>query len=133
MLYIHQLKEVLHMRTSLVTLLCIITLLANSVKADLHVLENSSAGSNSVSSFRIDQHHPSLSTSDSSNASDHQSQSCKCGDCYYADLIPSQLFIVVPDLFQFVTECGSETKNCQEFIHFRGLGPQTLFRPPKYS
>jgi hypothetical protein len=74
-----------------------------------------------------------LSTSDSRKSLDHQSQSCKCGDCYYADLIPSQLFIVMPDLFQFVTECGSETKNCQVCSHFRGLAPQTLFRPPKYS
>lgn len=121
------------MRTSLVTLLCIITLLAGSVKADLHILEHSSAGSTSVSSFRMDQHQQSLSTSDSSKSSDHQSQSCKCGDCYYPDLMPSQLFIVVPDLFQFVSECGSETKNCQVCSHFRGLAPQTLFRPPKYS
>jgi hypothetical protein len=121
------------MRTSLVTLVCIITLLANSVKAELHVLEHSSAGSTSVSSFRIDQHQPLLSTSDSSKSSAHQTQSCKCGDCYYPDLMPSQLFIVVPDLFQFVTECGSETNNCQECSHFRGLAPQTLFRPPKSS
>lgn len=121
------------MRTSLVTLLCIITLLAGSVQADIHVLEHSSAGSISVSSFRIDQHHPSLSTSDSSNSSEHQSQSCKCGDCYYADLIPSQLFIVVPDLFQFVTEYGTETNTCQVFSHLRGLAPQALFRPPKSS
>ena len=121
------------MRTSLVTLLCIINLLASSVKADLHILEHSSAGSTSVSAFRLDQHHPSLSTSDSSKSADQQSQSCKCGDCYYADLMSSQLFIVVPDLFQFVTECGTETNNSQEFIHFRGLAPQTLFRPPKCS
>ena len=117
------------MRTSLVTLLCIITLLASSVKADTHAFEHKTA----VATFYLDQHHQSLNTPDLSKSSEHQTQSCQCGDCYYADLIPSQLFILVPNLFQFDTEYGSEANNCHICSNFKGLVPQTLFRPPKSS
>lgn len=117
------------MRTSIVTLRCINTLLTSSVKEDLHVLERST----SVLTFYIDQHHPLLSTLNSSNSSVQRSHSCKFGECYDLNLMFSQLSIDVPDLLQFITGFGDEANICDFCSNFKGLVYQVLFRTANSS
>ena len=118
------------MRKSFVALFCIITLLINSVKAEEHAtkysLHEDYATSLSVITYLFDD-----SEEPEMTHSEHdQHPVCNCGDCYYADVVPSHLFIELPNLilFPIVQKKGFENS----FLAFsvKNYISPSLFRPP---
>lgn len=118
------------MRKSFVALFCMIALLINSVKADEHATKYSMQEDyittfSVVTSYLVDsgEHeliHP-----------DHDQHSvCSCGDCYYADLVPSHLFIELSNLILFPIEQIKGVKNSYLDFTFKNLISPSLFRPP---
>jgi hypothetical protein len=107
-----------------------IALLINSVKADEHAtkysLQEDYATSFSViTSFFEDSEEPVITHSEQD-----QHSLCSCGDCYYADLVPSHLFIELSNLILFPIEQDKEVKNSYLAFSVKNHISPSLFRPP---
>ena len=92
------------MRKSFVALFCMIALLTNSVKADEHAIKYSlqkdyATSFSVITSLFEEPEEPVITDSEHD-----QNSECICGDCYYADLIPSHLFIELSNLILFPNE-----------------------------
>jgi hypothetical protein len=85
-------------RKSFAALFCMMALLINSVKADEHAIKysfqkNYATSFSVITSFFEDYEEP-INT----HSEQDQHSVCSFGDCYYADLVPSHLFIELSNL-----------------------------------
>ena len=118
------------MRKSFVALFCIITLLINSVKAEEHAtkysLHEDYATSLSVITYLFDDSEETEMT----HSEHDQNLECSCGDCYYADLVASHLFIGLSNLILFPVEQRKEVENSFLAFSVKKHISSSLFHPP---
>tara|TARA_R110002124_G_scaffold147501_11_gene312752 strand:+ start:1803 stop:2159 length:357 start_codon:yes stop_codon:yes gene_type:complete len=113
-----------------VALLCMIALLVNSVKADEHAIkysfqEDYATSSSVITPFFEDSEEPVITHSEH-----EQTTVCSCGDCCYADLVPSHLFIGLSNLIQFPIEQRKGFENSFLVFSVKKYISSSLFHPP---
>lgn len=118
------------MNKSFVAIFCTIALLINSVKADEHATKYS-LQEDYMTSFSVITSYLENSKEPEFMHSDHDQYSvCSCGDCYYADLVPSHLFIELSNLILFPIEQIKGVKNSYLAFSVKNLISPSLLRPP---
>ena len=118
------------MRKSFFALFCMIALLINSVKADEHAIkyslqEDYATSFSVITSFFEDQDEQVITHSEHD-----QNLECSCGDCYYADLVASHLFIGLSNLILFPVEQRKEVENSFLAFSVKKHISSSLFHPP---
>ena len=104
-----------------------IALLINSVKADEHAIKFSlqkdyATSFSVITSFFGDPEEPAITDS----AHDQHSV-CSFGDCYYADLVPSHLFIELSNLILVPIEQDKDVKNAYLASSVKTIFPHLYF------
>tara|TARA_R110002167_G_scaffold187944_2_gene389314 strand:- start:344 stop:670 length:327 start_codon:yes stop_codon:yes gene_type:complete len=107
-----------------------IALLINSVKADEHAIkyslqEDYATSLSVITSFFDDPEEPAIT-----HSQHDQNLECSCGDCYYADLVASHLFIGLSNLILFPVEQRKEVENSFLDFSVKKHISSSLFYPP---